>query len=556
MLFMSLFVSSSQFNNPLITPKYFCVVIGALLLQCCTICRLQHSRIQIDLVTLLIILFAGYLFIHHIVLANIKVRSLLTLVCAFLLYCQFKYSKQNICKIFNTVIIVAITLQAILGISQYWGLVNSNSNIGILGSFDNPAGFAICLAISSPFTLPLIQAKQNWKKIIGYAVLVIITFAIFYSKSRTGLLAIGCVLGYIGWIEWTGQSYVIKRSLLLILGSALLGGMAYLFVTKKESSLGRLLIWQISTTQILEKNNMLLGNGADSFLMSYMPAQGCYFQNHPTDNRLLLADNVIHPFNEYLLVLIEYGIVGLFLLVLIVFLVIRANVRYISPYILSFASLLLCSFFSYPFRYAYVWLIVAYLLANLSVRSSIFITITLSRMRLVKGVLLILSGLGLFVCVQEIKKEIEWNQSFHLAMEGSKEWVSKYERLFSQWQSPFFLYNYAALLNRDQNFDKSNQILHLCEKYYNDYDVQMLFADNYYNLQCFNLAEQYYKNAANMIPSRVMPNYCLWKMYKFLGYEEKALQLAKVILMKKVKVNNLISYKIKDEVQQYLSNCR
>lgn len=549
---MSLFVHSSRFNNPFVTPKTFCALVGAILLQCCTICRLNRARTGIDRVTFFFILFSIYLFIHAI-FADTGVLPSLIIICILLLYLGFKSCKPKVYEILNTIIISAATLQAILGILQYWGITGPDSGIGISGSFDNPAGFAIGLAISCPFTLPLLRSKQMRRKAIGYLMLTIITLAIFHSKSRTGLLATGVIWGYIFWIECIRKSYT-RKAILFLFCSIFLGVAIHLFIQKKDSASGRLLIWQVSTTQILGKN-IILGNGTDSFLAAYMPAQGRYIRNHPADSRLLLADNVIHPFNEYLLILIEYGVVGLLLLFLIIYSAIHANIRQISPYLLSLLSLLLCSFFSYPFRYAYVWLITAYSLANLSAKSPILIVIRLPHKKLIRPAFLMFNGLGLLICISEIKKETDWNQSFRLAAWGSQEWISRYEHLYpQQHRNPFFLYNYAALLNRNKNFRRSILILHECEKRYNDYDVQMLFADNYYNLKRFDLAERYYENAADMIPSRIMPDYCLWKMYISLDNKEKTLQSANSILSKKIKIENPISEKIKAEVQKYISD--
>lgn len=38
--------------------------------------------------------------------------------------------------------------------------------------------------------------------------------------------------------------------------------------------------------------------------------QASYFEQNPNSHYLMLADNVFHPFNEYILFLIEYGIAG------------------------------------------------------------------------------------------------------------------------------------------------------------------------------------------------------------------------------------------------------
>lgn len=57
------------------------------------------------------------------------------------------------------------------------------------------------------------------------------------------------------------------------------------------------------------------GHGVGSFEAKYMDYQADYFKEYGSQNRYaMLADNVKQPFNEYLGVLINFGIVGLALL--------------------------------------------------------------------------------------------------------------------------------------------------------------------------------------------------------------------------------------------------
>lgn len=55
------------------------------------------------------------------------------------------------------------------------------------------------------------------------------------------------------------------------------------------------------------------GSGAGSFRAGYMTRQADFFKTNPESKYALVAGNVFHPLNEYLLLLIEFGIVGLLL---------------------------------------------------------------------------------------------------------------------------------------------------------------------------------------------------------------------------------------------------
>ncbi len=73
----------------------------------------------------------------------------------------------------------------------------------------------------------------------------------------------------------------------------------------------------------------------------------------------MLADNVKQPFNEYLGLLLNFGIIGLLVLLLLMVIIIycyRKNPsveKQIAFYSLS--SIGIFSFFSYPFAYPFVW---------------------------------------------------------------------------------------------------------------------------------------------------------------------------------------------------------
>ena len=45
-----------------------------------------------------------------------------------------------------------------------------------------------------------------------------------------------------------------------------------------------------------------------------MDYQAAYFEKHPNSRFALLADNVKHPFNEYLSITVQFGLIGLLIL--------------------------------------------------------------------------------------------------------------------------------------------------------------------------------------------------------------------------------------------------
>ena len=69
-----------------------------------------------------------------------------------------------------------------------------------------------------------------------------------------------------------------------------------------------------------------------------------------------------------------------------------------------------------------------------------------------------------------------------------------------------------------------------------DYNLQLLMADNCINTTQYDNAEKHLKLASLMCPARFVPLYELMKLYQLKGEEKKTIQIAEIILKKKVKV--------------------
>lgn len=70
------------------------------------------------------------------------------------------------------------------------------------------------------------------------------------------------------------------------------------------------------------KRCTVLGHGIGSFEARYMDYQADYFRQYGLNRYSMLADNVKHPFNEYLGVLLNFGFVGLLMILALITLLI------------------------------------------------------------------------------------------------------------------------------------------------------------------------------------------------------------------------------------------
>ena len=115
-----------------------------------------------------------------------------------------------------------------------------------------------------------------------------------------------------------------------------------------------------------------------------------------------------------------------------------------------------------------------------------------------------------------------------------------------------FLYNYAAELNFSGHYEESQSVARECERFWADYDLQMLQANNYEQLKDYPNAEQCYRKAAVMCPVKFMPLYSLAKMYDETGRSSEAVALAEKIVRKTVKIPSPNIIAIQQKMRQLI----
>jgi O-antigen ligase len=450
-------------------------------------------------------------------------------------------------------IAVACTAQAVYGVLQYIGICRAFGGFAVTGSFDNPAGFAASLCAGFPFLFVFIFDSRKWLKILSIAAACVICLAVIFSASRAGMLSLLLVVVLPLFYKWQAA----KKYKIIVVSVALLVALSGLYFLKKESADGRLLIWRCSWEMI--KDKPLLGHGHGGFKANYMDYQAAYFEKHPDSRFVLLADNVSRPFNEYLQILTGYGFAGLAVLLIFVGLIIKSVrkhqdeslfVRIASWCLLSVAVF---SFFSYPLRYPFVWVMILF---------SVFVIFSQNACRQDKpwkatiAICLIVLTIPV-VCVKTYKRmsaEIRWGSIANKSLLGQTEkMLPEDNELYAKlYKNELFLYNYTAELNVAKRYEESIKTGKDCEKYWADYDLQMLMADNYCQIQQYAEAEQYYIKASRMCPVRFMPLYILSEIYRDTGQQDKLQNMARCIIDKPVKIASPTVFSIKTKMKKLL----
>ena len=457
-------------------------------------------------------------------------------------------------------VLLIVSIQGIYGILQYFSMINSNHYIfPITGSFENPAGFAAVLSISFPLGLYCFTDAKYIKKYFCLIGLLIIAAGVSLSGSRTGILAIllSTVIFFFFRFNFIVKPkynrYFQYGSVFFIL--ILISAFFLLYHQNKDSANGRILIWKVSYTMF--KDKPIIGHGYGSFRAKYMDYQASYFKNHPNSEFKQLADNVKHPFNEFIKIIVEFGVISFILFMGLSFIVIWKGIKHNddwSSLVLSgLTAFVIFAFFSYPLQYIAIWVLLGFYLLLLIPHKTI--QIKRNKITIISRVFILTAcWICLFYTIRHIRAEIRWKEIAHNSLNGNTiKMLPEYEKLYPVLKNnPFFLYNYGAELNYAGKYKKSIRTLKECQKKFNDYDLQLLRADNYYHLGNIETALEIYKHASNMIPCRFWPIYKMFEIYKKKGKVNVAMKFAKEIMNKKVKIPSRTINIIKNEVTEYI----
>lgn len=518
-------------------------------------------------------LFAISVFLGSVFLTSEKfvntensIKFYFTLISVFIgvIFLLIKSSNMTleVQKITSTTVMKGLFIvgvfQSLYGILQYIGKYPSNHNsFAVTGSFDNPAGFIAVLSLLFPIGIFwCIKSKKLEQRFVFFSVGLII-FSIIISGSRTGLLAVIISTISIFIIEFQLLSKIkhlkffklkVCSTIILLLASLFL-----LYVWKPDSANGRLLIWNVSTEMIRDKP--LIGFGYKGFQANYMSYQAQYFKENPHSSFKQLADNVTHPFNEFIKIAVNYGVIGLLFYVLLISIVFWKLLKSKHPQknilVGMFISFITISFFSYPLQYAPIWLLLGYF-------TLVVFSVRLYKKNLSLIIRIPIIGvcfLGVILFLFRMNCELEWKDIAIKSLQGqTKQMLPKYEKLYPYLKyNSLFLYNYGAELNVARQFERSKILLNECLKKLNDYDLQMLLADNYYHIGDTTEAIRIYQHAENMIPCKFLPLYRQFEIYKKNENVSNAKEIALKIVDKQVKVKSTIVESIIEKADNYLN---
>jgi O-antigen ligase len=557
---------------------YFIIIMCVFVVFKCIWYIVRPHRLTLNLpqIASALLLLLVYVAISSII-KNTYNNKILGCLC-LLMFLFFQWIK--IIKTPNLIIPVSLLFLVGTLACQFFLLCKAGLFTGQMLNQTLGSGSTACyLAAIFPFTISLIFTPRKnrdlgvlvfWLAIFSSC---LTTYIFFSSTSRTAWIA--CALGasLVLINKWSlvctmatfFRNNWVKLILFVVAFSTCLITFYFLYNYRPGSVDGRLLIYEVGGSMVA--NNPIFGSGLGSFEYLYNLAQADYLSNGKVPYaKQLLADNTFFAFNEYLRVAIEFGIVGVILLLLVAIAIYRQSKKIISQKNLiadnnivlgaigSLLSITICSLSSYPFHILSVSVLIVFYLAIIA-RDTKSYVISVPFSFILALLLVIVMSFSMFNEYRRMISLKNWKTAAGFALNDN---FSKarpiYEKVYPILHTNGrFLFNYGAELFIDGNKKKSIKILEKSKETFSHSDLYLYLGRNYDELGMFEKSENNYKTASAITPSRFIPKELLFDLYTKYKKIALAKSQADLIVKYPVKIPSDTVTKIKLRARRFLT---
>jgi O-antigen polymerase len=540
------------------------VLLGVLLLS-------KSIKFEIHRYDILIFLFGGWVLINTLILKQLPSSiTLSAFVCSIAVSLVFKQVISNMPNILNTLVMIIILIgigQVLLGLLQLYGFTNSfHSGFKMTGSFHNPGPFGIYVGILFVFSLGyyLFSTSETIKNIAAsFCLLSMLVLPVTQSRTAwIGIVVGTCYLAVMKYeLEYFKKYYTNK----LIVAASLVLTVALgvgLWALKANSALGRILIWRVSASMV--KTQPLTGIGFGEYGFKYGFYQADYFKNNPESSKPFtqLADISGYAFNDFLQILIENGLIGFCLFVAALIYVLFSKTATISEHLhpskAGIIAILLAATCSYPFENIAIWWLLLFLIGVMAVHLKSQFSFVISKM--VSFPVLISMVIIAIVLIKNLTVEYpimqQWKQAQDAFNRGkSKQSESLLSKISPQFKNDkLFLMQYGRVFLQNKKPDKSLEVLLKIAPNVADNKLYANIGTCYTAQKKYELAEKYYWQSINMIPSKMLPRFFLVKMYLQKGDTTQAKNMAQYLVRMPVKVSTDVNKQIITEMTKLLKS--
>lgn len=431
----------------------------------------------------------------------------------------------------------------------------------MFGTIGSPNGYGLFMAISIIALLFEFKNFKNkyFKTFLGLCGVLMLT-ALILNGSRGALFALICsvivIIFYLkSWIIYlwntddtdNTDSHWLKSkiksvynpsnqrhlcSIIVIIIIALSVILIGLYHIDKESSSGRLMVWQISAPMFFE--NPVTGVGFNRLSIEYLNYQARYFKNPENLDKSYKAANLKQVHNEYLQSFCETGFIGgiLFLSIWIAALwILYRKIKYsiksknVDNNIIALFSILIVilihALVDTPLHVLPISVIAYIILGMIPAHPELY-KINIPSKIIKFGVFIIFITFAVFMTNKSIKqypaykewgKGYEYNHKRQL-IQAIPLYQSALIRLPGQGELEFHLGSAMALTG-----GYSRGLYHLQESLvnYNDRNIHLSMSYAYLKLRNFNKAENSAKIALSMFPDHLAPHLLLGEIYFLMG---------------------------------------
>lgn len=502
-------------------------VIFCCILLFITLLQQEHCAIRLNKLDAVIGIYLAYCFINNIAQSNSQYLEPLFYIKWFSLIMVY-----IICKICGNTenlwiyiaFFISSFIQALFSLLQYWNTINFTLN----GPFINSASFRNTIPLSVYLTVGLIcgitlicicfKIKRYRLMLLSAVAEAVILYAFILSISRSALLGF-LVAGIIYMASYLNYLKKYKRTRCTINCCAIiiLALFVYcLYITRTSSANTRLLIWRISADMFMEKP--LFGRGTPGFATNYMLYQAEYFKNNPFSKFKKISNNHCQSYNIFIQHLVEQGIIGIFILLWLLYIVFIKCKKTTGYYILI--AFIVASCFMYSNHVLPLILLFSSFLGTLEPKYTQYKITSIPFKRYVIPILCLI----ILFCVISVRKYRYVEKE--IALENIMPYNGNY--ILCRNNIEFNLkYTKVVFDSEKISYKKKIEIVQFLNKRINTSDIACDMGNLLWENKHFIEAEQYYLFSHYMVPCRAVPLHRLFLLYKDIGDKEKAYKIAK-----------------------------
>ena len=408
--------------------------------------------------------------------------------------------------------------------------------------------------------------KRRWVIVLNILLLLPLLYQLIVSNSRAGWLAFMVAVAYSAASlvkpVWT-RLRVWAKSFVCVVVFILCGLLFFqLYLLKKGSADGRLLIWQVSLEMIADRP--LSGYGPDGFYENYMARQAAFFKEHPDSPYAILAGENRYAFSEAINLAVKFGLLPLLIVCVVLYRIFKQK-HYAGnvPGVMMksiLLSLLVFSCFSYPCRFLPFSLLLVFLVARLAasdealrcIQRRISISLLVRR-----GLVLLYLSLSIPLAVPSANywRALDiWHEAENrgkISMDSAV--LESYAAVAPLLQrDDYFLLRYGKALSRYGEHRQAVQVLQQAYRVRPGYVACMELGSAYGEVQDTVRMIRCWEEASRMLPSRFFPLYKLMLFYKETN-RERAKYYARILVNKREKIASPLSRRAQQEAMKLLN---